>query len=346
MSVVSAFADGCQRVLRAPTVLLGLWLTAVFVPSPVLVDLVDRHVALIDASAMDPIPAVLSLVWSNYTSVAHALVATFLLGGVMDRLARNRATASFGFFGACGMYFFRFLRLAALALPFYLLLFLIIYPLLPNAPAPREVWLVPLVLALHLIFDYAKVRMVVEDRRSAIGSVTAAVRFIRRNPVPALALALINATVAGSTWWLAAIFGIGVTTAVYVYLLARVLLRMRFAAAATTKERRMGDSALLPLRLLLLRLIQRLAIEHRAAASLRTAAARIERQLGGIVRAFPRKLIVVPEFFARLDVPDRIDEDATAFDHRLAIRIAAVIDEARVVAANSRIDHGARTCDE
>jgi hypothetical protein len=230
MSVVAAFADGCQRVLRAPIVLLGLWMAAVFVPSPVLLDVIDRHVALIDASAMDPTPAVLSVVWSNYASVAHALVATFLLGGAMDRIARNRATASFGFFGACGMYFFRFLRIAALAIPPYLLLFLVIFPLLPNTPVPREVWLVPLVVGLHLIFDYAKVRMVVEDRRSAIGSVAAAVRFVRRNPGAVLALAAANAMLAGFTWWVAAISGIGETAAVYVYLVARVLLRMIFAA--------------------------------------------------------------------------------------------------------------------
>ena len=35
MSVVAAFADACRRVLRAPVILLGLWLVAILVPSPV-----------------------------------------------------------------------------------------------------------------------------------------------------------------------------------------------------------------------------------------------------------------------------------------------------------------------
>jgi hypothetical protein len=43
-----------------------------------------------------------------------------------------------------------------------------------------------------LLFDYAKVRMVVEDRRSAIGALIAAARFIRRHPAGAAGLFLAN----------------------------------------------------------------------------------------------------------------------------------------------------------
>ncbi len=93
-------------------------------------------------------------------------------------------------------------------------------------------------------------------------------------------------------------------------------------------------------------LSSRLAVEHRAATALRTAAAGVQRELCRIVGGFPRELIVVPQLFARLDGADRIDEHATALDHRLAIRIAAVIDEARIVAADTGIDDGARACDE
>ena len=236
MSVLSAFADGCQRVLRAPVLLIGVWLTSVLVPGPVLVDVGDAYAALIEASAVDPVPALLTLVWSTSDSLAFEtlaafLVATFLLGGILDRLARNRATASYGFFGACGMYFFRFLRLAPMAIAIYALLFLFVYPALPNAPVPRDVYFVPLLIAVHVLFDFAKVRMVVEDRRSAIGGVTAALRFVRRNPAATLALAAGNAIVAATTWWLAASFSIGVTAAVYAYLLARALLRLIFAAS-------------------------------------------------------------------------------------------------------------------
>jgi hypothetical protein len=231
MSVVAAIADACRRVLRAPVILLGIWLVHLLVPTPVLVERVDVYVALIDAAAMDSTAALLSLVWSNSESLAHAAVTLFLLGGLMDRLARDRAIASFGFFGACGMYFFRFLRLALLAVPIYALLFIVVFPLLPDAPVPAFVWLAPLVLVLHVIFDYAKVRFVVEDRRSAIGALNAALRFVRRHAGAVFALSATNAVIAGATWWLAASFEIGTTAAVYAYIFARVLLRLVFMAS-------------------------------------------------------------------------------------------------------------------
>ncbi len=55
------------------------------------------------ASAILGITAVWLIVWS------------FLSGGIVDRLARGRRTRSHGFFAACGMHFWRLLRLGALA---------------------------------------------------------------------------------------------------------------------------------------------------------------------------------------------------------------------------------------
>jgi hypothetical protein len=109
-----------------------------------------------------------------------------------------------------------------------------VFPLLPDGTIPAYVLLAPLVLVLHVIFDYAKVRMVVEDRRSAVGAVTSALRFVRRNPAAVFGLAMLNAVLAATTWWLAATFAIGLTAAVYVYLLARVLLRLIFIASTVS----------------------------------------------------------------------------------------------------------------
>ena len=39
-----------------------------------------------------------------------------------------------------------------------------------------------LLVLVNVVFDYAKIRLVVEDRRSAIGAVGAALRFVRRHP--------------------------------------------------------------------------------------------------------------------------------------------------------------------
>ena len=60
-----------------------------------------------------------------------------------------------------------------------------------RAGALRRVRLV--LAACNLVFDYAKVRAVVEDRRSMIGAIGAAMRFIRREP-PAAVGAVSRAT--------------------------------------------------------------------------------------------------------------------------------------------------------
>jgi hypothetical protein len=231
MSVVSALADGCQRVLNAPALIIGVWAVFVLVPSPVAIARIDSYVALIDASAMDAVPALVSLLWSNLAFLSHAVLFTFLLGGAMDRLARNRATATFGFFGACGMFVFRFARLGLIAVPLYTGLFLWLAPRLPGDQAASVIVLGILVILGHVLFDYAKVRMVVEDRRSAIGALVASTRFIRRNPGAAITLAVINGSIAAATWWLAATFTVGLSAALYAYLLARALLKLIFAAS-------------------------------------------------------------------------------------------------------------------
>jgi hypothetical protein len=231
MSAVSALADGCQRVLGAPVLVLGLWTAYALVPSPVAVDRFDTLVALIDAATLDSGPALVGLLGDNPGALAYAALTTFLLGGFMDRLARNRATATFGFFGASGMFAFRFLRLGLIAVPIYAALLVWLYPRLPLDRQASAFVVGLLVFLVHLLFDYAKVRMVVEDRRSALGALTASLRFVRRNVGAALPLAAANVALAAATWWLAATFSIGLSAALYAYLLARALLRLIFAAS-------------------------------------------------------------------------------------------------------------------
>lgn len=230
MSVLSSLADGCQRSLRAPALLAGLWLAYVMAPAPIALHVNDVDMAMLDASAIDPVPALFAA--RRYGEMAtHALLVTFLLGGMMDRLARNRSTSTFGFFGACGMYFFRFLRLDVLAFAIFGVIFLAIYQPAADWPGRRAV-LAGSVVLLHILFDYARVRMVVEDRRSAFGALAASARFVRRNAGAVLALTALNIALAGATWWLAATFEIGLTTALYAYLLARALLRLIFMASS------------------------------------------------------------------------------------------------------------------
>ncbi len=141
---------------------------------------------------------------------AYLLLWIFLAGGILDRFARDRATRANGFFAACGVFFFRFLRLGAVQWIVYaslfggvhVWLFDRLYPrLIRDLTVERTAFLIRLsmyvVFGLALagcnaIFDYAKVRAVVEDRRSVLGALTAAVRFIGRNPAAAATLYLLD----------------------------------------------------------------------------------------------------------------------------------------------------------
>ena len=200
----------------------------------------------------DSLPTVIASVIT-----AHLVVSMFLLGGVLDRLARDRATGAHGFFAACGVFFFRFLRLGALAGAIYWFLFVRLHPLLFDrlfTALTRDVSVERtafayrvalyllfggLVLAVNLVFDYAKIRMVVEDRRSAIGALNAALRFTGRHPGAALGLYLINSVVFALVLVFYAIVAPGAAGGWYavlgllvgqLYIVLRVLVRVGFAA--------------------------------------------------------------------------------------------------------------------
>ena len=139
-----------------------------------------------------------------------AILWCFLAGGVLDRLARRRRVGSAGFFAACGTYFFRFVRLALLAGGVYWLLFTVVHDwlfedlygwLTRDLTVERTAFAVRLGLyglfgmllaTVTLVCDYAKIRAVVEDRRSMIGALLAALRFIRRRPFRTIGLFGLN----------------------------------------------------------------------------------------------------------------------------------------------------------
>lgn len=187
---------------------------------------------------------------------AHMVVSLFLIGGVLDRLARDRTVGAAAFFSACGTYAVRFLRLAIIATAIYWMLFVPYHQWLFNAVYPSLIenlsvertaffyrvglyvaFLLPLLL-VNLVVDYAKVRAVVEDRRSMIGAVMAAARFIRRNPAAAIGLYLLDAllflAVIGVYFLIAPGAGVNPTLAFAIgqlYIVLRVMVRLQFAAS-------------------------------------------------------------------------------------------------------------------
>jgi hypothetical protein len=140
-------------------------------------------------------------------ATAYIVFWIFLAGGIIDRYARNRPTRAHGFFAVSGVFFFRFLRLAAVMWFAYAALFGPIHRwlfgdavygrLVRDLTVERTAFLIRLSLyvafglllaACNLVFDYAKVRAVVEDRRSMLGAIRSAIGFIRRNGGAALIL--------------------------------------------------------------------------------------------------------------------------------------------------------------
>lgn len=118
----------------------------------------------------------------------------FVSGGVLDRLARNRPTRTAAFFSASGVHWFRFLRLDALMAVFPWLLLWWTGSYLGQSVVVSSAVVLALMI-WSMIGDYAKVRIVVEDRHSAIGALAGAIRFIARHPLQTFALYLLNAGV-------------------------------------------------------------------------------------------------------------------------------------------------------
>jgi hypothetical protein len=192
-------------------------------------------------------------------TAAWLVLWSFLTGGVLDRYARGRPTRAHGFFAACGMHFWRFVRLGIIALALYSLLFGVIHPAIFETLYPgwvreftveRNAFLVrvacyvvfgALLVLTNLIFDYARIRTVVEDRRSAVGSLAAGARFVRRRIGATLALyvlngaaflllvllyALLSPGAPGSGWRMWLVFVLG-----ELYILGRHYLKLLFYAS-------------------------------------------------------------------------------------------------------------------
>jgi hypothetical protein len=184
---------------------------------------------------------------------AYLVVWLFLSGGVIDRLARARGLGAATFLSTCARYFFRMARLGAIAAVGYAALFLWVLPLLSGPvralvtrQRPSDGILQALVVLtfvlllglLTLVIDLARVRLVVEDRRSVVAALLAGGRFARRRAGRLAGLFVLNvfgqavlariwlqsAPSAETAGWLALL-------SAEVYLAARIWARLAFIAS-------------------------------------------------------------------------------------------------------------------
>ncbi len=153
--------------------------------------------ALLDGAGPDPALAAVA--------VSYLAAWTLFSAGAIDRYARDRPTRGAGFFAACGVYGPRLLRLALIAGLVYWMLFAAVHRWVVGATAPgaalsaggllRYLGFGLLLAAVGLVFDYARVRAVVEDRRSMLVALAAGWRFVRRHPAGCAGLYAANGLV-------------------------------------------------------------------------------------------------------------------------------------------------------
>jgi hypothetical protein len=202
----------------------------------------------VDREALDP----------GLAAAAAAYVALWvcLSGGILDRLARGRPVRTAAFFAACGTFAVRFVRLALVVGAVYWAIVRWLHPYLFSTLYGRltrdltsetdamwiraggyAVFLGALAL-VSVVADFAKIRAVVEDRRSMLGALGASVRFIRRRPMRVASLYVLNVAVFGSVLalWMAAAPGAAVAPwqaflLAELYLLARIWAKLAFLAS-------------------------------------------------------------------------------------------------------------------
>lgn len=195
--------------------------------------------------------------------VAYALLWALLLGGILERYALDGGERGLAaLLGAGGRWFFRFARLAVASGVLYLGVYRlarwvfgwigdatrdvtaetqVLYRVLPAA-----LGVALLLVVVHVAFDYAKIAMVVEQRRSALLAALRGLVFVVRHPVRTLGLyvalaaagllllgvyALVAPEAGPSTW-------AGVAAA---FLLGQALLAARLSLRLTTWA---GEAAL------------------------------------------------------------------------------------------------------
>jgi hypothetical protein len=160
--IAHALRDGFARAAAAPAIVIGM-----FVVSRVL-DVPAASLTSFSGGRLRS-EAIRVLFWS------------FAYGGVLDRFARNRPTRAHGFFAACGAHVLPLIRIALIVA----LLEASVLALLPPAGASSPLFNTLEALALMIagaVIAFARIRLVVEDRRSAAGAILAGLRFVRRNP--------------------------------------------------------------------------------------------------------------------------------------------------------------------
>ena len=148
--------------------------------------------------------AIAVLIWLRGPADARMVIAGFVLwsflsGGTIDRYARARPTRARGFFAACGGHFPAMARLGLIVAA----LNAAVHFIFASRMEHNWVRVFPAVLLAFIVVTivYGQARLVIEDRRSAIGALLAGWRFMWRHP-GAIVLGFVYLTGLTAAWWL------------------------------------------------------------------------------------------------------------------------------------------------
>lgn len=256
MGIFNAIGQGIRTTLRKPRLLVILWVVNIVYAAVVAFPLVfiaqtelghsylGSNVRPFDLMALgeailkyqDAAPAVIGgLVVSALLFLG---LYVFLNGGIIGRLLdRDGRVTLQAFFGDCGRYFWRFVRLFLASLVFLILTFGVILRLLS---ALLNLWienawtewtsvilrnlhfLVALLLLsiVHMVFDYARIAVVADEETKVLRALRQALDFLKKRFFRswALYLLIIAGFVAGTVFFYAVFGRLSGPTALFVLL--------------------------------------------------------------------------------------------------------------------------------
>jgi hypothetical protein len=215
MSILRAFSSGFRRAIVEPKMVLVLYVVNLLMAIP----LAMAFRSVLESGLGDSLaPAQLMggldfTVWQDFMTihgdelsavfnqitwviVVSLFVHTFLAGGILSRVREsNGKFSASAFFGGCGKYFLRFLRLFIICCVVLLVVTLIVgtlvgvvsHALTKHATSEvTDLWiricgavvfLIPLMLIL-MAADYARIQVVVRDDRSMLRTAWQSMRFV------------------------------------------------------------------------------------------------------------------------------------------------------------------------
>ena len=193
IDVLRVFVDGCRRLMAVWVLVLSLIALCLITSPPAIDDLntlLSRNFVrqqFIPTFQSDPV-SIGRIVPYVRTWPFYLAGWMFLLGGLLEALVHRQLFQIGWFVRSCTRYFFRFARLLFIEVCVKGLLLLLAVTLASSGRGGSISSMRPLYLCLSfllmgmttVVFTYATIRAITEDRLSMLGSTIAAARFVKR----------------------------------------------------------------------------------------------------------------------------------------------------------------------